>query len=95
MYYAKCLRSQKSKKREREDNDDDGLEDKLKVKQNKKRKLTKTAPSIPGRYVLLNPPTNEESEDIPIEDNVIDTTDLIVRLVTYLQRLKNKLFSFL
>lgn len=74
-----AFKLQKSKKREREDNDD-GLNDKLTVKKNKKQKVNKAVPPTPGRYVLMNKNADEESEDREGEDiDEIETADLIVR----------------
>lgn len=59
----------------------------MKVKANKKQKVTKATP--PGRYVLMTNQPDEQLEDTPKEEvDEIDTTDLIVRLVNYYNRLR-------
>lgn len=82
LCYTMAFNSQKSKKREREDNDD-GLDDKTKTKPNKKPKVNQTAQLTPGRYVLMSKQTDDEQEDAaeePEEEEAeIETTDLIVR----------------
>ncbi|XP_037043946.1 ATP-dependent RNA helicase DDX24 [Bradysia coprophila] len=69
----------KSKKRQRED-DEDELQDKPKVKQNKKQKINHAVPSKPGRYVLINPQQDDESDDEAEKEtdtDVIEATDLL------------------
>lgn len=85
---------QKSKKREREDEEEDELDDKPKAKPSKKQKNNHAVPSKPGRYVLVNPQPDDESNDddgteekeeadvhetTDLEADVLEATDLIVR----------------
>lgn len=59
----------------------------MKVKANKKQKVTKATP--PGRYVLMTNQPDEQSEDTPKEEiDEIETADLIVRLVNYYNQLR-------
>ncbi|KAG4074022.1 hypothetical protein HA402_014227 [Bradysia odoriphaga] len=72
-------KAKKSKKREREDNEDE-LQDKPKVKQNKKQKVNHAVSSKPGRYVLINPQQDDESDDTAEKEDdtdVIEATDLL------------------
>lgn len=85
---------QKSKKREREEEEEDELDDKPKAKPSKKQKNNHAVPSKPGRYVLVNPQPDDESNDddgteekeeadvletTDLEADVLEATDLIVR----------------
>lgn len=83
------LTFQKSKKREREDGED-LWGNKLKASKVKKQKIARK----PGQFVLLNQQMNNSPEEgTSHDDNVIDTTDLIV---SYFNRFKGiSLITFL
>lgn len=88
---------QKSKKREREDAEDELTDDKPKVKQNKKQKTNNAVSSAPGRYVLVNADDDDEADDTAEKEDSdeIDATDLIVRQRrSFDHNLKLKKFSF-